>query len=178
MKTQSMPLQGLIVIQAQVFRDERGLFFESYRHSRYAQAGIDVAFTQDNISFSKKNTLRGLHYQETPGQAKLITVVQGAIWDVAVDIRPDSPTYGKWASLELSDENLLQFYIPVGFAHGYYVLSEFARVQYKVSAPFNALTERTIAWDDPDFAIGWPCSCPILSDRDRTAHPFRQKVNR
>ena len=178
MKVQSLPLKGLLVLQTQVFRDERGLFFESYRQSRYADAGINVEFTQDNISFSKKNTLRGLHYQETPGQAKLVMVVQGSIWDVAVDIRPESPTFGQWEGVELNDENFKQFFIPVGFAHGYCVLSDFARVQYKVSAAFDSVTERTIAWNDPDLAIQWPMKNPILSIRDQSALPLRQKVGR
>jgi dTDP-4-dehydrorhamnose 3,5-epimerase len=128
--------------------------------------------------FPKKKALRGLHYQETPGQAKLVTVVQGSIWDVAVDIRPNSSTYGKWAAVELSDENFKQLFIPVGFAHGYQVLSDFARVQYKVSAAFDPDTERTIAWNDPDIGIQWPLMNPILSPRDRTAMPLRQKVGR
>ncbi len=178
MKVQSLSLKGLLVIQAQVFQDERGLFYESYRRSRYADVGIDIEFSQDNISFSKKNTLRGLHYQESPGQAKLVSVVQGSIWDVAVDIRPDSSTYGSWAALELNDENFKQLYIPVGFAHGYCVLSDFARVQYKVSSAFDPLMERTIVWNDPGLAIEWPVKNPILSDRDRNALPHRQKVGR
>ncbi len=178
MKVQSLSLKGLLVIQAQVFQDERGLFYESYRRSRYADVGIDIEFFQDNISFSKKNTLRGLHYQESPGQAKLVSVVQGSIWDVAVDIRPDSSTYGSWAALELNDENFKQLYIPVGFAHGYCVLSDFARVQYKVSSAFDPLMERTIVWNDPGLAIEWPVKNPILSDRDRNALPYRQKVGR
>jgi dTDP-4-dehydrorhamnose 3,5-epimerase len=175
MKTQSLPLDGLLVIQPQVFRDVRGLFFESYRQSRYAEVGIGIEFTQDNISFSKKNTLRGLHYQDSPGQAKLVSVVQGSIWDVAVDIRPDSPTFGKWAAVELNDENFKQFFIPLGFAHGYCVLSDFARVQYKASADFDPAAERTIVWNDPDFAIDWPVINPILSDRDRLARPLMEK---
>jgi len=178
MKVQSLSLKGLLVIQAQVFQDERGLFFESYRRSRYADVGIDIEFSQDNISFSKKNTLRGLHYQESPGQAKLVSVVQGSIWDVAVDIRPESSTYGRWAALELNDENFKQLFIPVGFAHGYCVLSDFARVQYKVSSVFDPLMERTIVWNDPGLEIEWPVKNPILSDRDRNALPHRQKVGR
>ena len=166
------------MVQPQVFRDERGFFFESFRQSRYADAGIGVAFTQDNISFSKKETLRGLHYQETPGQAKLVMVIQGSIWDVAVDIRPESSTYGKWVGVELNDENFKQFFIPAGFAHGYCVLSDFARVQYKVSAAFDPATERTIAWNDPGLAVEWPLKNPILSHRDRTALPLWQKVGR
>jgi len=178
MKVQPLPLKGLLIIQPQVFCDERGLFFESFRQSRYADAGINVEFTQDNIAFSQKNTLRGLHYQETPGQAKLITVVQGSIWDVAVDIRPDSETFGQWMGVELNEENFKQFFIPVGFAHGYCVLSDFARVQYKVSAPFDPVTERTIAWSDPFFSIEWPVKNPILSERDRLAPLLRQEVLR
>lgn len=173
MQVQSFSIQGLLVIQPKVFKDGRGLFFESYRKSRYMDAGVDAEFVQDNVSFSRKNTVRGLHYQAEPGQAKLVSALQGRIWDVAVDIRPHSPTYGEWQAVELSDENFQQFFIPAGFAHGFCVLSDTARVQYKVSAPYDPNEERTIAWNDAAFAVAWPVSYPILSDRDRKAAPFQ-----
>ncbi|MBF8262786.1 MAG: rfbC [Parachlamydiales bacterium] len=174
MQLQSFPIKGLFVIQPKVFLDARGFFFESYRKSRYADAGIDVEFVQDNVSFSQKNTVRGLHYQAVPGQAKLISVLQGCIWDVAVDIRPQSPTCGQWQAIELSADNYQQFFIPVGFAHGYCVLSDTARVQYKVSAPYDPKEERSILWNDPALAVAWPVSHPILSDRDRQAPLFQR----
>lgn len=161
------------MIQPKVFKDERGFFCESYRRNRYADAGIDLEFVQDNIAFSKKNTLRGLHYQERPGQAKLVSVSGGSIWDVAVDVRPDSPTYGEWEAVELSDDNFKQFFIPVGFAHGYLVLSDTARVHYKVSSPYDPAEERSILWNDPTLAIDWPVLKPILSERDQKAKALR-----
>jgi dTDP-4-dehydrorhamnose 3,5-epimerase len=127
---------------------------------------------QDNISFSQKGVLRGLHYQSSPGQGKLVSVLVGKIWDVAVDIRKGSATFGQWEAVELSSDNHYQFYIPVGFAHGYCVLSETALVQYKVTAEFNPATERTIRWDDPDLTVEWPLQHPVLSDRDQKARPF------
>jgi dTDP-4-dehydrorhamnose 3,5-epimerase len=169
MEVDWLSIQGLAIVRPKVFQDERGFFFESYRRQRYAEQGIDLEFVQDNVSFSKQNTLRGLHYQESPGQAKLVSVISGHIWDVAVDIRPNSPTFGQWHAVELTGENFTQFFIPVGFAHGFCVLSDFARVQYKVSAPYDSARERTIRWNDPQFNIKWPISQPILSERDRTA---------
>ena len=167
MKVIPLRLEGLLLIQQRVFKDERGFFFESYHDARYRQAGIAVSFIQDNAALSRKDTLRGLHYQAQPGQAKLISATLGAIWDVAVDIRPNSPTFGEWEALELTDENHWQFFIPVGFAHGYCVLSDQARVHYKVDAPYDPEQEMTLRWDDPTLAIDWPTKAPILSDRDR-----------
>ena len=168
-------LDGLIIIRSKRVKDERGSFLERYQAVRYADLGINVPFVQDNEVFSIKNVLRGLHYQEKPGQAKLISVSQGSIWDVAVDIRPESSTFGKWHAVELSEENSLQFFIPVGFAHGYCVLSETARVTYKVSSLYDPQEEKTIRWDDPQFTIDWPVRDPILSERDRSA-PYLDKV--
>ena len=174
MQVQSLRLKGLLLIQPQVFGDERGYFFESYRHDRYVAAGIDCPFVQDNSSFSKKDVLRGLHYQELPGQAKLISVVKGSIWDVAVDIRPDSLTYCQWFGVELNDQNHFQFFIPIGFAHGYCVLSDSACVHYKVSAEYDSATERTIRWDDPMIGVNWPIAHPILSERDLQGRAFKR----
>ena len=166
-------LKGLFLIKPRVFKDERGFFFENYQRERYQKAGIDLEFIQDNAAFSKKNILRGLHYQEKPGQAKLVFAVTGSIWDVAVDIRPNSPTFGQWEALELTEENHWQFFIPVGFAHGYCVLSETAEVHYKVSAPYDFAEEKTIQWNDPSIAVAWPIQNPILSERDRTGRALR-----
>lgn len=124
-------------------------------------------FLQDNHSLSQQHTLRGLHYQRSPGQGKLVRCTRGRIWDVAVDLRPHSPTYGKWHGLELDSEQHQQFWIPPGFAHGFCVLSEVAEVQYKCTTTYNSQTEAGIAWDDPDLAISWPVERPILSERDQ-----------
>lgn len=167
-------LSGLKLIVPQQFVDERGFFFESYRQNLYADQGINIPFVQDNVSFSLKGTIRALHYQSSPGQAKIISCVQGKIWDVAVDIRPDSPTFGEWEAFELDDEQHHQLYVPIGFAHGFCVLSETARVHYKVSAPYDPKTERSLRWNDPDINIPWPCKKPILSPRDQTSPLFKE----
>jgi len=176
MQVESLSLEGLLLIKPPLFSDERGLFFEGYRRSRYVEGGIDVEFLQDNFAFSKKDTLRGLHDQIKPGQAKLISVVEGSIWDVAVDIRPESRTFGKWAAIELNDKNRWQFFIPVGFLHGYCVLSKTACVHYKVSAVYDEAMERTVHWNDPEIGINWPINTPLLSPRDRVA-PFLKHYN-
>lgn len=170
-----MPLAGLKLITPKVFSDERGFFFESYRQSDYAACGVDVSFVQDNVAFSKKGVLRALHYQESPGQAKLVSCIQGRIWDVAVDIRPASPTFGKWIAVELDDQTHQQLFIPVGFAHGYCTLTDTARVSYKVSSPYNPKAEKSIRWNDPQIAISWPIQQPILSPRDQVS-PFLAEV--
>jgi dTDP-4-dehydrorhamnose 3,5-epimerase len=173
-----LPLEGLVAITPRVFADGRGFFLESYRSSAYAAAGIDVTFVQDNHSRSVKGTLRGLHFQRTPGQAKLVRVVTGRIWDVAVDIRPASPTFGKWFGMELDAEQHKQLFVPVGFAHGFCVLSDVADVLYKVSSPYDAATEDGFAWNDPDVGVAWPIADPILSKRDADARPLREVVRR
>lgn len=175
MQVDLLSISGLKLIIPKVFHDERGFFFESYNADRFQQQGIDTAFVQDNASFSKKGTIRALHYQSSPGQAKLISCVLGKIWDVAVDIRPESPTFGKWEAVELDDESKRQFYIPVGFAHGYCVLSDTALVHYKVSSPYDPKTECSIRWNDPDLGVDWPVNDPLVSDRDRQS-PFFKKV--
>lgn len=167
MEIEKLRLEGLLLIKPKCFKDLRGYFFETWRKDSYREAGVEVDFVQDNASFSKRGVVRGLHYQSCPGQAKLVTALQGVIWDVAVDIRPDSPTYGQWEAVELSDENHWQIFMPVGFAHGYCALSETARVSYKVSAVYDSATECTIPWDDPLLDIRWPVDDPILSERDR-----------
>jgi dTDP-4-dehydrorhamnose 3,5-epimerase len=157
-----------VLLQPKVITDDRGFFFETYRRSEYAELGIDVEFVQDNHSRSVRGTIRALHFQLEPGQAKLIRVARGSIYDVAVDLRRDSPTYGQYEAFELSDENALQIFIPVGFAHGFCVTSEVADVAYKVSSYYHQPTERGIAWDDPDIGIPWPAQEALVSDRDRT----------
>ncbi|MEO6602153.1 MAG: dTDP-4-dehydrorhamnose 3,5-epimerase [Polyangiaceae bacterium] len=172
MKIVDLELEGLKLIQPAIFGDERGFFLETYNAPRYAAAGIGVPFAQDNHSRSIKNTLRGLHYQSTPGQAKLVRVSLGRIWDVAVDIRPGSPSFGRWQAVELDDEKREQLFVPVGFAHGFCVLSEFAEVQYKVSTPYDASTECGLSFDDPDLKVAWPIDNPLLSARDRQGESF------
>jgi dTDP-4-dehydrorhamnose 3,5-epimerase len=173
-----LPLEGLIAITPRVLTDGRGFFLESYRESLYADAGIDVRFVQDNHSRSVRGTLRGLHFQRTPGQAKLVRVVTGRIWDVAVDIRPSSPTFGQWYGMELDAEQHKQLFVPVGFAHGFCVLSDVADVLYKVSNPYDAATESGFAWNDPEVGVAWPITDPILSARDTSAPPLREVVPR
>lgn len=180
MIVQTTTLEGLLLIQPQVFRDERGWFLEPWNKERFAQHGILTDFSQDNHSCSGKNILRGLHFQRTPGQAKLVRCTRGRIWDVAVDIRVNSPTFGRWHAVELDGESMNSFYIPVGFAHGFCVLSETAEVQYKCSTNYNPQTEDGITWDDPDLAINWPVQKPILSSRDLSNQSFalyREKIS-
>jgi dTDP-4-dehydrorhamnose 3,5-epimerase len=167
-----LELNGLKLIRPEIFGDERGFFLETYSAPRYQAAGIDVPFVQDNHSRSVKGTLRGLHYQSAPGQAKLMRVSLGRIWDVAVDIRPGSKTFGRWQALELDDEKREQLYIPVGFAHGFCVLSDVAEVQYKVSTPYDAKTECALSYADPELNVGWPVTAPLLSARDMSAESF------
>jgi dTDP-4-dehydrorhamnose 3,5-epimerase len=172
MQVVDLPIPGLKLFKPQVFRDGRGYFLESYRRERLRELGIDVEFVQDNHSHSVQHSLRGLHFQSTPGQAKLLRVASGRIWDVAVDIRLDSPTFGRWYGTYLDGEAHEQMFLPVGFAHGFCVISDFADVLYKVSTPYVAATERAIAWDDPELGIEWPVKDPVLSPRDQTAGSF------
>jgi dTDP-4-dehydrorhamnose 3,5-epimerase len=165
-----LKLQGLKLIRPTVFGDERGFFLETYSLPRYAAAGIDVTFVQDNHSRSVHGTLRGLHYQSRPGQAKLVRVIVGKIFDVVVDIRPASPTFGQWLGVELDAERREQLFIPVGFAHGFCVVSPAAEVEYKVSTPYDAGTECSVNYADPELAIRWPVEAPVVSARD-AAYP-------
>lgn len=169
-----LSLAGLKKICPHRHRDERGFFQEIYRKELYARHGIDLDFLQDNHSFSKKGVLRGMHFQRHPGQAKLIGVVSGCIFDVAVDIRPGSTTFGKWEGVYLDGSKGEQLWIPVGFAHGFCVVSEEAHVIYKVSSPYDATQEAGFAFDDPDVGINWPISSPIVSERDRCQPPFQE----
>ena len=161
-------MDGLVLIEPHVIADDRGFFFETFRADEYAALGIDVPFVQDNHSRSTRGTIRALHFQLRPGQAKLVRAARGAIWDVAVDLRRDSPTYGQYEGFELNDSNARQLFVPVGFAHGFCVTSETADVTYKVSSYYYGATERGIAFDDPGIGIDWPASEPLVSDRDRS----------
>jgi dTDP-4-dehydrorhamnose 3,5-epimerase len=173
MQISKTPIDGLIIIEPKKFMDPRGMFYEVYSESRYKQHGIP-SFVQDNHSVSKNGVLRGLHYQINPGQGKLVRVIRGEVFDVAVDIRKQSPTYGKWWGLLLSESNNLQLFIPIGFAHGFCVLSESAEVLYKCSGYYSPENERGILWSDPELAIDWPVKAPILSEKDMTYPLFRK----
>jgi dTDP-4-dehydrorhamnose 3,5-epimerase len=170
------PLDGLLIVRTRVFKDPRGWFTECYNRDTFAAAGIAETFVQDNHSASVRGTLRGLHFQTKPGQAKLIRCTAGRIWDVAVDIRPSSATFGKHFGMELASGDPAQLFIPIGFAHGFLVLSETAEVQYKCSSVYNAATESGIQWDDPDLAVDWPLQgqSPIISDRDTKNQSFAE----
>ncbi len=165
-------LSDVLLITPRVFADPRGFIFESYNQETWRAHGIQTIFVQDNHSKSAKGTLRGLHFQLPPtAQVKLVRVVRGAVWDVAVDIRVGSPTFGKWAGVELTAENFVQIYIPVGFAHGFCVLSDEAEVLYKTSHVYSPAHEKTIAWNDPTLGIAWPVTEPLLSARDQRRVP-------
>ena len=174
MKVIKTSLPGVLVIEPDVHQDERGFFLESYQEARYKLEGVDVSFVQDNHSKSVKNTLRGLHAQIKQPQAKLIRVLNGNIWDVAVDVRKGSPTFGKWFGEELSCQNYKQIYIPAGFVHGFAVLSETAEVEYKCSDLYAAGDQLTVRWDDPDLNIPWPIKDPILSAKDAEAKTLKE----
>lgn len=161
-------LTGLVFIEPRIHGDERGFFVETYQAERYRAAGIGVHFVQDNHSRSGRGTLRGLHFQTDPGQAKLVRCSRGAIRDVVVDIRRSSPTFGEFESFDLDDAVHRQLFVPIGFAHGFVVTSEVADVSYKVSSVYDAAAERGLAWDDPALGIAWGVERPILSDRDRS----------
>lgn len=176
MESRELKLEGLKLIKPKVFKDTRGFFLESFQQSSYENIGIKGFFPQDNHSYSTKGCIRGMHFQSYPGQAKLIRVAIGKIFDVAVDIRPNSPTYGLWEGVILDDQEHCQLFIPVGFAHGFCVLSEEAHVMYKVSSPYNAKYEKGFRWDDLEINIEWPIQDPIVSERDQIA-PFFRELN-
>ncbi len=168
MEVQPTPIAGVWVIIPQVFQDLRGHFMETFQHQRYKAAGLPCNFVQDNLSFSSRNTLRGLHFQNPQGQAKLVQAVQGEIFDVVVDIRVGSPTFGKWFGHNLSDTNRRQLLIAEGLAHGFCVLSETAHVYYKCTEYYAPAHEGGILWSDPEIGIEWPLHNPLLSDKDQT----------
>jgi dTDP-4-dehydrorhamnose 3,5-epimerase len=169
-------IPGLLVLEPRVFGDARGFFLESYNEKVFREAtGIEVPFVQDNHSRSGRGVLRGLHYQLEQTQGKLVRVVRGSVFDVAVDIRRSSPSFGQWVGMELSEENQRQFWIPPGFAHGFMVLSESADFLYKSTNYYAPQHERCIAWDDPDIGIAWPAGiAPLLSEKDTRGSPLSQ----
>lgn len=166
----------VLIVEPAVFSDERGFFLESYHRLRYESQRIDAAFVQDNLSRSTKNVLRGLHCQIEHSQGKLVSVVRGSVFDVAVDIRRGSPTFGKWVGVILDDENHRQLYIPPGFAHGFCVLSKEVDFTYKCTDYYHVQTEIGIRWDDPVINIEWPVKSPLLSPKDQK-YPFLSDIN-
>jgi len=162
-------LAGVVLLGPQVHGDERGFMVETYRRDAWAEAGVEVEFVQHNHSRSAKDTLRGLHFQTEPGQAKLVRCPRGRIFDVAVDLRRGSPTYRQWEGHVLDDETHRQLFVPAGFGHGFAVLSDVADVTYLLSSIYDPATESGIAWDDPDVGVEWPVGDPLLSERDRAA---------
>ncbi len=166
MKVLNTSLSGVLIIEPRAFEDKRGFFMETYHQKRYIEVGLDLPFVQDNLSHSIRGTLRGLHYQLKHPQAKLIQVIKGAVFDVAVDIRQGSPSFGQWTCVHLSDENKLQLYVPEGFAHGFCTLSDTAIVMYKCSDFYDPDSEGGVLWSDPDLGIDWPMDDPLLSDKD------------
>jgi len=160
-------IPGLVIIEPRAFADDRGFFLESYKKTDFIKNGIAVEFLQDNHSLSSKGVLRGLHYQKPPyTQAKLVRVIKGTAWDVAVDIRKNSPTYKKWIGVELSEENRRMFYMPEGFAHGFLALTDEVHLLYKCSNEYSPSYDAGILWNDPELAIEWPVEKPLLSDKD------------
>jgi dTDP-4-dehydrorhamnose 3,5-epimerase len=173
-KFQELEIPDVILVEAQAFTDERGLFMESYKRSIFSANGIEDNFVQDNYSHSLRGVLRGLHYQKHPkAQAKLVTVLTGEIFDVAVDIRRGSPTYGRWVGKFLAGKDCRLLYIPVGFAHGFCVLSEQADVLYKVTAEYTPELDRGVIWNDGDLAIRWPIENPMVSHKDTKLPPLK-----
>jgi dTDP-4-dehydrorhamnose 3,5-epimerase len=166
MNVVSGELAGLVLIEPKVFGDSRGFFMETWNRDRYREAGLAADFVQDNLSFSRRGALRGLHFQNPTPQGKLVSVLQGEVFDVAVDLRRSSPTFSKWQGLTLSGDNKRQFFVPPGFAHGFVVLSETALFHYKCTEPYSPGSELTIRWDDPDLDIQWPMKSPTLSEKD------------
>jgi len=162
-------LPGVLIVEPDVFGDSRGFFMETYNEARYREAGLPTRFVQDNLSFSMRGVLRGLHYQNPDRQGKLLHVPRGEVFDVAVDIREGSPTFGEWVGVTLSGENHRQFWVPEGFAHGFQVTGESALLAYKCTAPYNREAEGAILWNDSDIGIEWPIGDPTLSERDTNA---------
>ncbi|HSX12213.1 MAG TPA: dTDP-4-dehydrorhamnose 3,5-epimerase [Rhabdochlamydiaceae bacterium] len=171
-----LSLNGLKLIKPKVFSDDRGFFLECYRREQYLKCGIEFEFVQDNHSYSKKDVLRGMHFQKSPGQVKLVSVLKGKILDVVVDIRLASPTFGQFESVILDGESHQQLLIPIGFAHGFLVLSEGAHVFYKVSSPYDPAEEKSFRFDDPMVGIQWPIKNALVSERDLEAPPFAEAI--
>lgn len=171
-------LKGVLVLKPKVFEDERGYFFESYNRNLFLQAGLDLNFVQDNQSLSQKGVLRGLHFQNQPyAQGKLVRVISGSVYDVAVDIRKDSETYGQWFGLELTEKNKWMMYIPEGFAHGFATLENNTVFSYKCTNFYNKSSEGCILWNDTDLAINWNLENPILSDKDLNGKKMKDFIS-
>jgi dTDP-4-dehydrorhamnose 3,5-epimerase len=169
MNTRPTKLPGVVVIEPEVFGDERGFFMETWNQPRYVAEGLPAGFVQDNLSQSRRGVLRGLHYQLPFPQGKLLSVIEGEIFDVAVDIRRSSPDFGRWVGVVLSSANRWQLYVPPGFAHGFCVLSDTALVAYKCTEVYRPKADRGVRWDDPQIAIDWPVANPAISGKDRGA---------
>lgn len=176
MKIVETDLAGVVVVEPKVFGDARGFFYETWQKERYEDAGIKGTFVQDNVSFSRKGVLRGLHYQQPHSQGKLVSVLQGEVFDVAVDIRAGSPQFGKWTGVILSGENHRQLWIPEGFAHGFCVLSDTAYFSYKCTDVYTPACEGGILWNDPDIGIKWPMEEVVLSDKDQI-YPLLKNIS-
>ena len=181
MKTTNTKIKGLMIIEPDIFKDERGSFFESWNLKNFKEIGIEDNFVQDNQSFSSKGVLRGLHFQNQPyAQAKLVRVIRGSVLDVAVDLRSNSPTYGKHYSIVLSDKNFKSFYIPIGFAHGFVALEDNTIFSYKCSDMYNKESEGCLLWNDQDLGIDWNINNPIISQKDMQGlyfKDFKSKFN-
>jgi len=176
MQFRDTELPGVMIVDPDVYSDARGFFSETYHQKKYSEGGIRAAFVQDNHSKSSERTLRGLHAQLKNPQGKLVRVIEGEIWDVAVDIRRGSPAFGRWVGVTLSAENRRQIYVPPGFAHGFCVITPTAQVEYKCTAFYDPSDEISILWNDPEIGITWPVSEPVLSNRDRNAGPLSQHL--
>ena len=167
-------IPGLLIIEPKVFADDRGFFLEIFHAARFREAGLPDAFVQDNLSRSKRGVVRGLHYQEPDAQGKLVRCTRGSLFDVAVDIRVGSPTFGRWFGMELSEKDMRMVWVPEGFAHGFCALTDDADLVYKCTAPYVPEHDRSILWNDPEIGIAWPVSSPSLSPKDAAAPPLKQ----
>lgn len=175
MKITETEIEGLLIIEPAVFGDERGYFYEAYNKAKYKDAGLNFNFVQDNVSKSSKGVLRGLHFQNPPfEQGKLVSVLQGAVLDVVVDIRKNSETYGKYYSIELSEKNKKQFFIPPGFAHGFKTIEDNTIFSYKCTNAYHKESEGSIMWNDPDLNINWEIENPIISEKDKVSPSFEE----
>jgi dTDP-4-dehydrorhamnose 3,5-epimerase len=170
-------LDGLVLVEPEVHGDERGFMVETFSRDAWAELGVEVEFVQHNHSRSSRGTLRGIHFQTAPGQAKLVRCARGEVLDVAVDLRRGSPTHGQWEAHRLDDVHHRQLFVPVGFGHGFAVLSELADVAYLLSSPYDPATESGIAWDDPDVGVEWEVADPLLSARDKAAPRLADVAN-
>lgn len=177
MKVHKTELEGLMFIEPNIFGDDRGWFYESWNRDRYLETGITDEFVQDNISFSVKGVLRGLHYQKPYTQGKLVFVLEGVVWDVVVDLRRSSPTFGKWQGFNLTGLKKQQLYVPKGFAHGFCVISETALFQYKCTEKYSPENERGIIWNDSMLNIPWPIQDPIISEKDKLYPGFNELMD-